>query len=186
MGVFCKILLLLIFLVAAPAAAVAQAGYIGLYADPAGTVCNVSDRGGGEVKVYVIHKATSGAAASQWKIASDDGFAMTYVGETWSTAAMGNTQSGVSASYGSCLASPVLLCTVTYMSHGASASCSSLQVVPDPASVSGTIEVVDCASHRLSGTGDRLVVNPDGSCPCGHANNVQETDWGRIKAMFSQ
>ena len=173
-------------LLSVPAAALGQAGYIGLYADPAGTECTVADRGGGEINVYVIHKATSGAAASQWKIVSDGGFDMTYVGETWSTTAMGNTQAGVSTSYGSCMGSPILLCTVTYISHGASPSCSSLEVVPDPASVTGTIEVVDCSSHKSSGSGGRLYVNPDGSCPCGQAsNNVQSTDWGRIKAMFS-
>jgi len=98
---------------------------------------------------------------------------------------MGNTQSGVSASYGSCMGSPVLLCAVTYISHGASQSCSSLQVVPDPSSVSGAIEDVDCSSNRLSASDGRLNVNPDGSCPCGQASNVQATDWGRIKAMFT-
>jgi hypothetical protein len=185
MGTSSKALWFLILLLAVPATALGQAGHIGLFADPAGTECTLSDRGGGEVNVYVVHKATSGAAASQWKIVSDGGFAMTYVGETWSTAAMGNTQSGVSTSYGACMGSPVLLCTVTYISHGASPSCSSLQVVPDPSSVTGTIEVVDCSSNRLSAAGGRLNVNPDGSCPCGQASNVRETDWGRIKAMFT-
>jgi hypothetical protein len=185
MGTYFKALWILTILLALPAAALGQAGYIGLYADPAGTLCNVTDGGGGEVNVYVVHKATAGAAASQWKIISDNGFAMAYLGETWSTAAIGDTQSGVTTSYGACQASPILLCTVTYMSYGVSASCSSLQVVPDPSSVSGAIEVVDCSSNRITASGGTLIVNPDGSCPCGQASNVQETDWGRIKAMFS-
>jgi hypothetical protein len=185
MGTSFKKLWLLTILLAVPAAALGQAGYIGLYADPAGTVCSVADAGGGEVNVYVVHKATAGAAASQWKIVSDGGFAMAYLGETWSTTAMGDTQTGVTTSYGSCLSEPVLLCTVTYMSYGVSTSCSSLQVVPDPSSVSGSIEVVDCSSNRLTAGGGRLIVNPDGSCPCGQASNVQETDWGRIKSLFS-
>ena len=185
MGTSIKVLWLLTILLVLPAAALGQSGSIGLYADPAGTVCNVTDAGGGEVNVYVVHKATSGAAASEWKIISDSGFAMAYLGESWSTTAMGDTRSGVTTSYGACSPSPILLCTVTYMSYGASASCSSLQVVADPSSASGTIEVVDCNSNRVSASGGKLIVNPDGSCPCGQANNVQETDWGRIKAMFT-
>lgn len=181
-----KTLILLALLVAASApGAFAQAGYIGLYADEAGTACSVTDHGGSQVNVYVIHQAVSGAAASQWRIAPGAGFAMTYLGESSPVVAMGDTQSGVSTSYGSCLASPILLATVTYISHGASASCSYLEVVADPASSSGTIEVVDCSSQRLTGVGSRLYVNPDGSCPCGQANPAQDTDWGRIKSMYA-
>lgn len=177
---------MLTLLVALPAAgALGQTGYIGLYADPAGTECTVSDQGGGEVNVYVIHQATSGAAASQWRIVSGGGFAMTYIGEKWSYPVIGDTQVGASVSYGSCLGAPNLLCTVTYMSYGVSSSCSYLEVVADPASIGGTIEVVDCTSNRMSAPGGKLYVNPDGSCPCGQANAVQSTDWGRIKAMFT-
>jgi hypothetical protein len=186
MAIMTKALILLALLVAVPAAgALAQAGYIGLYADEAGTACSVADPGGGQVNVYVIHQAVSGAAASQWRIAPGAGFAMTYLGESSPVVAMGDTQSGVSASYGSCLASPILLATVTYLSHGTSASCSYLDVIADPASSTGTIEVVDCSSVRLTGVGSRLYVNPDESCPCGQANPTRDTDWGRIKAMYA-
>ena len=181
-----KALILMVLLVAVSASgALAQAGYIGLYADEAGTACSVADQGGSQLNVYVIHQAVSGAAVSQWRIATGAGFAMTYLGESWSVVAIGDTQSGASASYGACLGSPILLATVTYVSHGTSTSCSYLEVVADPASSSGTIEVVDCSSQRLTGVGSRLLVNPDGTCPCGQANPAQETDWGRIKAMYS-
>jgi hypothetical protein len=184
-GFYKMLILLTLLLIVSAGAALGQTGYIGVYADPAGTECTLSARGGGEVSVYVIHQATAGAAASQWRIVSGGGFDMTYVGEKWSAAAMGDTRSGVSVSYGSCLGSPILLCTVTYMSDGSSPSCSYLEVVADPASVSGSIEVVDCNSYRSSASGGRLNVNPDGSCPCGQAENVRDTDWGRIKAMFT-
>ncbi|MGD8414464.1 MAG: hypothetical protein PVF33_09540 [Candidatus Latescibacterota bacterium] len=186
MGAFRKILLLLpLLLIVSAGAALGQTGYIGVYADPAGTECMLSDRGGREVNVYVVHQATSGAAASQWRIVSGGGFDMTYLGETWSTTALGDARSGVSTSYGACLASPILLCTVTYLAHGTSSPCSYLEVVADPASVGGEIEVVDCNSNFLSGSGGRLYVNPDGTCQCGQADNVRDTDWGRIKAMFT-
>lgn len=169
----------------AASAALGQTGYIGVYADPGGSDCSLFDTGAGPVNVYVVHQATSGAAASEWRLASGGDFAMTYVGETWSTAAIGDTQTGVTVSYGSCLGAPIALCTVTYVSSGLSGACAYLEVVADPSSVSGSIEVVDCNSHRSSASGGRLYVNPDGSCQCGHANSVLSTDWGRIKAMFS-
>jgi hypothetical protein len=181
-----KTLGLLTLLVAVTAgAAFGQAGYIGLYADATGVDCTVPDNGSGQVTVYVIHHAASGTTGSQWKIAASNGFDMTYVDETMSFVAMGTTQSGVSASYGSCLSSQILLGTVTYVSHGLSTPCSYLQVVPDPNASSGAIEVMDCSSQKNAGVGSRLYVNPNGSCPCGQVNPVEETDWGRIKAMFS-
>jgi hypothetical protein len=185
MGTFGKALLSFMLLLALPVAALGQAGYIGLYADPAATECAISDRGGSEVKVYVVHQATSGAASSEWRIAAAGGFGMTYVGETWSTAVIGDTQSGVSASYGACLAAPILLCTVTYVSHGTSPACAYLEVVADPGSVNGTIDVVDCSSRVVPASGGKLFVNADDSCPCGQTSGVYTTDWGRIKALFS-
>jgi hypothetical protein len=182
-----KTLWLLTLLVALPVAgAHGQAGYIGLFADPGGTQCSVSDPGVGEVNVYVIHQGTLGAAASQWRVVSGGGFAMAYAGETWAYPVVGDTRGGASVSYGSCLGAPNLLCTITFLTLGASPPCSYLEVVPDPASAGGTIEVVDCASSRLSAPGGRLYVNPNESCPCGQANAVTATDWGRIKAMFGE
>jgi hypothetical protein len=172
-------------LVLTAGAAFGQTGYIGLYADPEGVDCTTSDNGNGQVTVYVIHRAVSGTTGSQWRIEASDGFDMTYLGESLSYVAMGNTQSGVSLSYGSCLGSQILLCTVTYATNGSSSPCSYLQVVPDPNSDSGAIEVMDCASQKYTGTGSRLYVNPDGSCECGHVNPIEETGWGRIKAMFA-
>jgi hypothetical protein len=168
------------------AAASGQAGYIGLYADAGGAVCSVHDQGAGQVNVYVLHQASAGAVASQWKLVPGAGFAMTYVGESWSIVAMGDTQNGVAASYGDCLSSPILLCTVTYATNGMSASCSHLSVVPDPNSFAGVIEVTDCSSQTLTATGGRLYVNPNDSCPCGLPNPVEDSDWGRIKAMFAE
>jgi hypothetical protein len=186
MPVFTKALIILTsLLVLSAGAAFGQAGYIGLYADPEGINCSVSDDGSGQVTAYVIHRAASGTTGSQWKIEASDGFDMTYVGESLSYVAMGNTQSGISMSYGSCLGSQILLCTITYVSNGSSSPCSYLQVVADPNSDSGAIEVMNCASQKNPGNGSRLYVNPDGSCACGQVNPIEETDWGRIKAMFA-
>jgi len=181
-----KALILLALLVTIPAAAVGQAGYIGLYADAGGTECFVSDRGPGQAQVYVVHQASAGATASQWKIVSGDGLGLTWLSESWSTVAMGDTRAGVTASYGGCETSPMLLCTITYTTNGTSSDCSYLEVVPDPSSFTGAIEVVDCASQQLAGRGGKIYVNPTESCPCGLPNPVEHTDWGRIKAMFAE
>ena len=53
-----------------------QAGFIGLFTDFGYTDCSLVDTPG-EVQVYVIHKATPGATASQFRIAVDAGVTST-------------------------------------------------------------------------------------------------------------
>lgn len=159
-----------------------QAGYIGLFADTQGNDCDIVDTPMTVVDVYVVHMATPGATASAFKIIASSGFNMTCVAESTCDPVCGSVWTGRTASYGGCVASPILLVTVTFFAEGTSATCSYLEVVDHP--TSGTIEVVDCSyQHHVAG-GGRLYVNPDGSCPCGLVP-ANETSWGNIKTLYA-
>ena len=74
--------------------------------------------------------------------------------------------------------------TWVFSCSGTSAPCSKLEVVPDPAVATGTIEVFDCNHFRLVGGGGLMYVNPDGSCDCGEVVPAEDTSWGQIKALY--
>jgi hypothetical protein len=162
--------------------AAAQTDQIGLYIDAGYTECKLADDSPGEVTVYIVHHSSSGALASQFMIQASSGSALTYVGEDINGLSLGNTQSGLAISYQLCRYGDILAGTVRYFKTGTSSTCSSLLVVPDPASVNGKIEAMDCFEGRVDLGGTRLVINPDGTCECGPTSEI--TSWGKIKGRF--
>jgi hypothetical protein len=90
----------------------------------------------------------------------------------------------MSASYGGCVSSDILISTLNYFCMGTSPACAYLEVVPDPASPSGTIEVVNCSFVKLIGVGSILTVNGDATCPCGLPTH--ESSWGQIKSIYGE
>lgn len=182
------LVMLLVILVFTAGLAYGQAGYIGLFSDEYGSECELIDAIPGLASVYVIHMATAGATASQWKVQSGGGFTMVYMSESllpYPCVDCGNTQEGIYVPYGSCLSSPLFLITINYFAQGTSAPCSYLEVVPDPDTGTGEIVVWDCGDEMLAGGGARLYVNPDGSCECGPVP-TEQTNWGKMKALYTE
>ena len=181
-----KLLLLSLGILLCASIAYGQAGYIGLFSDPAYTTCSFVDAGAALVPIYVVHKVTPGATAVQFVVTPGGGFNCTYTGEIIAVpVSIGNTQAGLSASYGGCLPSDILIATVNYFCMGTSPACASLTVEPDLAAPSGTIEVIDCSFVKLEGNGSVFYMNPDGSCDCGEIVPTQETSWGQIKSLYN-
>jgi len=59
-------------------------------------------------------------------------------------------------------------------------------MVPDPAAPTGQIEGVDCATTKTFPNGSSLTFDYDGTCPpCGEIVPVEETNWGRVKSLYS-
>jgi hypothetical protein len=164
--------------------AAAQTDTIGLFTDTGYTECEFNDTGPGRVSVYVVHTATSGSVASQFRVVSDAGVTLSYLGEStqWPLV-IGNSQTGVTVAYeGECRYSDILVMTINYLASGSSATCSTLRVMPDLNAPTGTIEVVNCSQTKLEAIGAYLVVNSDGTCECGPS--TQFTNWGVIKAKY--
>ena len=182
-----KVLLLTLAIMVCASMAFAQAGAIGIYADnPGFVVCDYMDTAAALVPVYFVHKLCPGATASQFMVLPGGGFNCTYTGEVIHVpTAIGNLQAGLSAAYGGCLASDILIATMNWFCMGASPVCASLTVVADPAAPTGTIEVVDCAFAKHTGQGSNFYMNPDVTCACGIITPTQETSWGQIKSIYN-
>lgn len=163
--------------------AAAQMDEILLFSDANYTDCTLVDKSPGEVSVYVVHRVGGGRAGSQFQVLADDGVGLMYLGESSPYAiVIGSTQTGISVSYGECPYSDVLVATINYFTAGTSSTCSTLRVVPDPNSLTGTIEIATCDLNKLEASGSRMVVNSDGSCDCG--SNTQLLNWGKIKSKY--
>lgn len=163
-----KILLLMLMMVFSSSLAFGQPDVIGLYSDATGSGCNVVDSGSGFVEFYVIHNAPSGALVSQWSAPKPVCMAgATYLTDVTSYAVIGNSQTGVMLGYSVCLTGPNHVMTIRYFGTGGSLACCNYPVLPDPAAVSGQIEVVDCSVVVGYATGSKATVNGNVSCPCG-------------------
>jgi hypothetical protein len=166
-------------------AALGQAGYIGLFSDIGYVECYLWDDEVGPKSLYAVHKAASGVTQSQFLVEVAPGFGCTEVGITYNfPTAIGSPTTGLTISYGACSVSDILLFTWDFQCQITSATCVKLEVVPDPAAMSGYIEVVDCNSNRLIGNGSTLYVNPNFTCDCGEIVPAEDTNWGQIKALY--
>jgi len=164
------------------ASAAAQTDEISLYSDPGYNNCELVDRGSGVATIYVVHHTVSGATASQFMVRGSPDADLVLLGFNSEYLKLGDPESGLAVAYQGCLNSDVRIGTITYLMSGTSGNCSYLQIVPDPSSHTGTIEVQDCNDYKLEASGTRLVINPDGSCACGPTTEI--TNWGRIKDRF--
>lgn len=180
-----KALVLSIGVLLCASTAYGQAGHIGLFADSLSfSNCELVDDQMAVVPIYIVHKGLLGATACQFMVAPGGGFDCTYLASTnrFQTT-IGDPLMGVAVSYGSCLMPDILLITMIWFCEGLSPVCSWLEVVPHPASPTGTIDIVLCAG-LLPATGGIMAVNNDGSCDCGGWHPVDETTWGRVKSLY--
>lgn len=166
-------------------------GYLGVFADDAGTDCTAPDLVSTLLTLYVVHKETPGSGAVQAAVEASNpgGFIFlgeagpfpTVIGSFW----IHDDGQGGSTAYGSCLSAPIVAKQINLLTSGTNPSCTSLCVVPDPSSLTGTIEVVDCNNNKLVGGGACMWVNPTAACDaCGAPTDVQPTTWGKIKSHF--
>ena len=182
-----KTLLFTLVLMLSASMAFAQGGSIGVFADAAGTSCNLIDGAVGLLSFYVVHTLTPGASASQFYAPMPACMvAATYLSDgSVFAVTIGNSQDGVAIGYGACLVAPIHVLTINFFGGGATTPCCYYGVFPDPLVASGQIEVVDCAENLLFATGGIGIVNGDATCLC---NNVptRDTTWGQVKALFSE
>jgi hypothetical protein len=178
-----KALLLTLVLMLSASMAFAQGGSIGIYADPAGASCNISDTVAGLLSFYAVHALTPGATASQFAAPQPACFPATFLSDSPAfPVAIGGSQTGIAIAYGACLAAPIHVLTIQYFASGITPPCCYYPVVPDPNLPSGQIEVVDCAETIVFATGGVGIINPDATCDCDVP--TQDTTWGKVKSIF--
>jgi len=182
-----KALLLSFALMLVASLAFAQAGSVGVFADPAGLSCNLLDQAPMGVKLYyVVHVYTTGATAVQYRAKLP--LCMTGTGAMWLSdqnqfpVAVGNSQIGIGIAYGSCKVGPVFLQIVQVFAQGTTPPCCRWYVDADPAVPSGKIEGSDCAFVVFYPTGGQGIINSGPTCNCNIP--TEDTTWGQVKALY--
>jgi hypothetical protein len=171
---------------------------------PYGYECLLNnDAGPGIRTVYVRLGFNPGTTSARFMLATTPGATMTYVSESIPYAFTGNTQSGISICFGSCLEGTQVnvIATVKYMSYGTDARCSELRAVPFPGAE--TVEVMNCDGTTVSAWCADLQLLPDVlpfpiPCNCSSYHkfagvpnqfgcqpvSIETATWGRIKALY--
>jgi len=181
-----RIVLVSIAVLALATTVFAQNGRVMLYSDPGFLSCN-SDNPAVTFTAYVVHDGHPGAMAVQYAITDDTGGALSYLADInpWALV-IGNSQAGVAVSYGGCQAGQVHAQSILYSVLSNPPVCSTVSVIDviDPDQGPG-IYGVDCLQPILRPlNGSVLTFNEDGSCACGEVVPVEETNWGRVKALY--
>jgi hypothetical protein len=174
--------LIAIALISIASLAFAQAGSIGVFADAGGTSCNFIDTAG-LVQVHFYHLNVPGATASQWRL-DVTAAGWSHLGDMMNfPTVIGTSVGGISVGYGGCFPAPINLGMANFFGTAA-AACTMVSIVPDPASLSGEIEGVDCGvpAVKVFPTGGVGYVNADVTCECNIP--VEETTWGGVKALY--
>jgi len=181
-----RIFLIVFGLVAAAGGAFAQAGAIGVFKDPSGTVCYLDDKSTGVVPFYVVHVGTGAAMACQYSAPKPDCMTATYMSDTnMFPVTLGNSQTGMSVGYGSCLTGPIHVQTISYFVQGLTPACCRYYVLPHPDASATAIEVVDCYGTIISASTIRAVINATAGCPCGEPT-AEESTWGQVKTLYNE
>lgn len=168
--------------------ALAQQGTIGLYQDTGGSFCELNAVPGTTLNVFVVHIATVGAKAVQFKVIQEAGASLLWLADAPLVGIIiGDTQTGAAVAFGSCRVGPNAFLRIDYFVGSPQPSCSRLRVVPDPLACTPGLLAVDCAPIPLTAAqpvnGGTLVINPDASCPC-NVVPTEESSWGQIKSLF--
>ena len=183
-----KTLLTTMVFVLIASVAVAQTGWVGIFADPAGASCELSDATPGLMSVYVVHMAAE-ATACQFSAPAPNGYmgATSYLNDTAVfPVTVGTSALGVSVGYGACLTSPVHALTLNVFAQNAAAQCCEWRVQVDPNV--GFLGVVDCnfVTQPTGHAGTAFWNASGGACEgqCGETP-TQETTWGKVKTLFT-
>jgi hypothetical protein len=178
------VLLAIATLFAASMAFAATNGSIGIFADPAGTNCNLPGTPG-IAYYYFVHVNAIGATASEWAAPAPSCMTAVRLADLGVFAInLGTTSGGITIGYGTCKTGTFHIMTALYQVVMAPTPCCRWLVVADPNLPSGKIEIPDCAFLMAYGTGGQGIVNMTVNCPC----NVptQETTWGQVKALYTE
>ncbi|MCZ6767550.1 MAG: BACON domain-containing protein [bacterium] len=148
-----------------PALVSAQGGAICLYADPTGTNCGFEDNTPGLLQIYVLHTLATGVSSSQfWLPKPACMVGATFLKDTNVLPVfIGESQTGISIGYGSCV-NTIHMLTMNYAVSGTSVPDCAYPVLPHPARY--FVEAADCDQNVIAATGGTSYINSSRSCQC--------------------
>jgi hypothetical protein len=167
---------------------VAHSDTIGLYDYFGGWSCNITD-GFAYKTVYVVHWTSGNVTASAFSAPKPACWTnATWVSDTDPWGWPGSSQTGKWYSYGMCITEPrvLYLMTINYVVQGSSPPCCLYPLLPNPYEDPEHPIVVDCANNNRPVAGLVATINGNATCPCGNPVPVEETTWGRVKALYAE
>ncbi len=174
--------------------AVGQTEKVTLFADAAMTDCSITGNlaSPGIVEVHMFHLGSGNRIAVEFLAPKPPCWSgAIWVGDVIAPPLLviGNTQSvDISIAYTACLPLPVYLGRINYLVTNDSPPCCQYSVIPSTVvypSLGPSVYAVVCPSNTLIAIGaGSAVVNEDPSCLCDPPLAVEETTWGRIKALY--
>jgi hypothetical protein len=165
-----KLLLLTICLLMVSSAALAD--HIGVFSDGTGGTCYLGAAGQFSPTATVIHKFTTGATGSRFKVTFPAGTA--FFGFNTPYVPVGALNSDLSLGYGQCLTGSIVLGTINAI-YGAGTG----QV--NTADLQAFILYTNCLFAELPASGGQFFVGPFGDCP---HDAVEPSTWGSVKALY--
>ena len=172
-------------------------GWIGASSDQSGLNSIFEDNVPGLMNVYVFHHYTNAATGCRFKAPKPICMEAMYLGEavTAPFTRRGNSQTGITISYGMCLSSPIHVLTISFFVQGTTPNCCCYFILPDHAAVPHGIHVTDCSdppqlmlAHTYIG-----IINPamnqcsehtvPESC-INYSVPVENSTWGAIKSLY--
>jgi hypothetical protein len=169
----------------AASSALAGQGSIGIFADVAGTNCNLPDPGPGLAQYHIVHVNTTGSTACQFSAPKPACFTATYLSDTVPfPVTIGNSQTGYSTGYGTCRVGSIFIMTINYFTNGQTPPCCYYPVLPDPHAIPLAVRTVACDFEEWSVTGGTGIINSGSTCHCGVA--AEESTWGQVKALYAE
>jgi len=162
-----------------------EAGDIGIFADNAGTTCNLSGAPG-LLNVYFLCVGAIDATSSEWAAPHPACLTAEHISDSSPQPIfLGDTETGISVGYGTCKTGTFLIMMATYNVLTPATVCCYWPVGPDPRfSGSGKIETSDCGFMMHFPPGGQAVVNATSGCTC--SVPVEDTSWGRVKALYAE
>jgi hypothetical protein len=162
----------------------AHSDTIGLYNDPSGMSCNLTDVFPLK-QVYVVHIPSGGTTGSEWAAPKPACWTnATYLSDTEPFENPGNSQVGKSVGYGACYTRPIHILTINYFDQGSSPPCCLYPLLGHPYVNPENPIVADCSYEAHSAQGLVATINGNVTCPCGYPVPAEETTWGRVKALY--
>jgi len=140
---------------------------IGVYSDPTGVGCTLSDQTTGPIAYYVVVRpAPGGSTGAQFAAPKPACMTANYVGDSIAPGILtiGNSQTDISVALGACLTDPTHVITINYFGFGTTPACCAYTVIPAPRK--NSVIVVDCVFYEAVGTGVVSYINADESCGC--------------------
>jgi hypothetical protein len=158
-------------------------GSVGIFTDAGGADCNAYDIAPAMLIFYVVHVRHVGATEAYFSAPQPTCFSTAvHLADTpVFPITVGNSQTGVRVSYGSCRSAPVHVLTIAYFVQGLTQSCCYYPILPHPGI--GEILVNGCGgTGGHVATGGEAIINPTAHCMCD--TPVKDITWGGIKALY--